>query len=166
MKKGSLREAGPLAQLVCTNYQKQRERERKRQRESRGFRSIYMPQRSCLLIGHAVCPHHDVHDEHVIIKSCSFTLYLHPSLSSIAPGRSSKWHPVSGQDIYKFLLVGQHLHVYVKRSIEEGHLWVRHYFFSGVSCVLFISPEWFYRWEAIDHTAVVSWGVASGICSG
>ena len=45
--------------------------------------------------------------------------------------------------IDKFLLVGHHLHVHVKGSIGERHLWVRPYFSSDDPHVLFVLFGWF-----------------------
>ena len=41
-------------------------------------------------------------------------------------------------DVNKFLQVGQHWHVYVKGSIEEGHLWVCSCLSCSVLYVLFV----------------------------
>ena len=67
--------------------------------------------------------------------------------------------------IDRFSFDGQHLHVCVKRSIEESRLWVHPYFSSNVPYVLFILFGWFCRWEVSGRTAAVSWNVASRICS-
>ena len=56
----------------------------------------------------------------------------HLTPSSIASGKSSRLHPV----VNKFLLVGQHLHVCVKGSLGECHLWVRPYSSSSIAHVL------------------------------
>ena len=67
--------------------------------------------------------------------------------------------------IDRSLLVGQHWHDHLKKSIEEHHLWVRPCSSSSVPHVLFILLGWFYRWEVSGCTAVVLWGVASRICT-
>ena len=55
--------------------------------------------------------------------SLSLSLSLHISLSSIAPGRFSKLRSVSTHraDVNKFLMVGQHWHVYVSGYREKNH---------------------------------------------
>ena len=62
------------------------------------------------------------------ISSLSISLYLslsrslYQSLSSIAPGNSSKLHNAQHRaDVYKFLLIAQYCHVHVSGSIEESH---------------------------------------------
>ena len=44
-------------------------------------------------------------------------------------------------------LVGQHMHVRLKASLWERHLWVRTYLCSSVPHVLFVLFRWFKRWE-------------------
>ena len=47
----------------------------------------------------------------------------------------------------KVLLVDQHLHVHMKGSIGEHHLWDRPYFSRSILYVLFFLFGWFKRWE-------------------
>ena len=59
--------------------------------------------------------HHHHHHHHYVLLTAqsSLTLSPYPSLSSIAPGRSSRLHPVSVQNWCKYLLVDRHCHVHV-----------------------------------------------------
>ena len=102
----------------------------------------------------------------IIIKlHCSkvfprLSLSLHPSLSFIALSRSSELHLVSAQSCYWHVLAG-----HVSEFVEECHLWVRPCFSSSAPHVLFASLGWFQWWKVDGHTSVVTWDVASRICS-
>ena len=110
------------------------------------------------------------HQNHQIALTAriSLTLSLSPSLSLfIQPYRPLL--PVvlpdcircpPKADVHKFLLVGQHFHIHMKRYIEEHRLWIRPCFFSSVLHVSLVLFGWFWRWEVSGRTAVFSWGVA------
>ena len=68
--------------------------------------------------------HHHHHHQVTLLALISLILSRDLSLSFIMPGKFSRLHPVSTQSCCKFLLVGQHWHVYVKASIGENHFWV------------------------------------------
>ena len=78
------------------------------------------------------------HHHHVALSALTFlTLSCHPSLSSIAPGRSSGLHPVSSQSYCMYVCMFQldvlPLLVPVKGSTGVYHLWVRANFSSSDS---------------------------------
>ena len=92
-------------------------------------------------------------------------VFRHLPLSSITLDRSSKLHIRFTQSWCQSFLVGQHWHIHMPKSIEKRRLWVRPFFSSSASHVLFILFEWFLRWEIGDRTAAVFWNVISRICS-
>ena len=108
-------------------------------------------------------PHH--HHQIVLTAWTSLSFFHYPSLSSIAPGRSSRLHLVSIQSWCKALLIGQHWHIRVPEIIREHHLWVFYCFSSSTPHVLFALFEWFVRREAHVQTAAVLGGTAFRICS-
>ena len=68
-----------------------------------------------------MCKSHH-HDPHVALPAwISLTLSRHPSLSSIAPSKSSRLHPVSAQSCYIYVLAGRltfaHTYEGVHRSL-------------------------------------------------
>ena len=67
-----------------------------------------------------------------------FSLTIHPSLSFIALGRSSRLLPVSAQSWRKSLLVGQPWYVHVKEFIREPRLWVRPCSSSSFQHIFFV----------------------------
>ena len=50
--------------------------------------------------------HHHNHPHVVLLARISLTLYCHPPLSPIAPGRSSKLYPISAQSCCCYVLAG------------------------------------------------------------
>ena len=102
--------------------------------------------------------HHQVLQTAQISLTLSFS--LHPSLSSIAPGRSSKLHPVSVpvQSWCKYVLAGRPtLARPCVASLEKHHKWVRHCFSSCVPHVLFDLLGWYLRQDDSGRSAVVWW---------
>ena len=87
----------------------------------------------------------------VLIAQIPWTFSCHPSLSVITLGSLSRLYPVSAQRCCTFMLVGQLCFVYRWLSLMR-------------SC-LFVLLRWFVRWEVRGCTVVVSWIVASRICS-
>ena len=98
-------------------------------------------------------------------SSMTVSLFYHSSLSSIDPGRTSRWHLICVQSWYKSLLVGQHWSVYVHDFMRESRLWVRPCFSSCDQRILFVLLGWFMKWEVGGRRAAVLKGVVSRICS-
>ena len=81
----------------------------------------------------------------------SLTLFLHLSLSSIAPGRSSKLLSVSAENgSNKFLQIDQHWYVHVWRSIEERHLALISLAVSFTFCSSYLDGFWDGKKEAVQ----------------
>ena len=79
------------------------------------------------------------HHQHQIAPQAriSLTLFLSPSISTVAPGRYSKLHPCPYRVVVdNFLLVDQYWNIHVKVSIGECHFWVRLCFSSSVLFVI------------------------------
>ena len=108
--------------------------------------------------------HH--HHHHVALPArISLTLLLHPSLSSITPGRSSRPYPISAQLLYVGSSRLSCLCSSMWRSPQE---YVTNEFIpispagSRMSCSCNYEFSW---WVVSGWSAGVSWGVASRTCS-
>ena len=84
--------------------------------------------------------------------SVSLSLSHHPSLPAGLLGCILNLYRAN---MSKSLLVGQHWCVHVQESRIEHHSRVCPCFSSSALQVLFILLEWFVRWLASGHTAVV-----------
>ena len=85
-------------------------------------------------------------------------LSRHPSLSAIAPGKSSRRHSTSAQNWWLCF----YLFVYAQKSTGEFQLWILPYISRSTQYVFL---GWFARWEISGRTIAVFLGAASSICS-
>ena len=99
---------------------------------------------------HTHTHHHHHHHQVVLIARSSLTIFRHQSLSSIAPGRSSKLYPIPTRS-WSANTVG----IY-RISLMSFSLLLQH-----CSHVLFLLFGWFVRWKVSDRTSAVLRGVAS-----
>ena len=80
-----------------------------------------------------------IYHQIIQIVQCRLTLSRHLPLSSIAPDKSSRLHPVSAQ----------HWCVSMTRSIEEHRLWIPSDFSINAQHSLLVLLGWFRRWKHI-----------------
>ena len=108
------------------------------------------------------------HHHHVRLPArISLTLSRYLSLSFIAPGRSSRLHPISAQSYFILVLAGCPAFA---RPCERGPQ-------ENIACEFVLTSlamsrmsgsfnlDSFFWWEVVGRTAAVLWGVASRKCS-
>ena len=89
---------------------------------------------SCRLIHHHV----------MLLARISLTLPCHSSLLSIAPGRSSRLHPVSAQNCCRYVLAGRRTLAHTCEGVHRGTLLM-----SSKTCMIsykYIRFGWLVGW--------------------